>query len=314
MDDNNLLMIILAFIVGYCLQGMMGNMCGGRLVVGGGNMCGNRLFEGVSITPVIGAAEEAARAREEAARARKAVGASDVIGSNLVKMNGSVSVAITITDNRDWMHTFGTDTYHTSPALRVAGIKGLGFQKSDSILGATSRVMYGVSDWFGDLLSNKPNKGKNTNLLIEVDPIDSMRENKNTWHIYLKESGGNDDDKYEVSHSSGDQAALNIYDVWDTSYIRKIDYDFTNQRNVIENPYITLDFNDNYPKPLKQAANVVLVQLDQPPMSKNNPKEVRVYFDYTDGRLWLAPITKKATPKKQAVLELTNKVYLKTTL
>jgi hypothetical protein len=34
MDDNNLLMIILAFIVGYCLQGMMKNMCGGRLLEG----------------------------------------------------------------------------------------------------------------------------------------------------------------------------------------------------------------------------------------------------------------------------------------
>jgi len=34
MDDNNLLMIILAFVFGYCLQGMMKNMCGGRLVEG----------------------------------------------------------------------------------------------------------------------------------------------------------------------------------------------------------------------------------------------------------------------------------------
>ena len=33
MDDNNLLMIILAFVIGYCLQGMMQNMCG-RLVEG----------------------------------------------------------------------------------------------------------------------------------------------------------------------------------------------------------------------------------------------------------------------------------------
>jgi len=37
MDNNNLLMIILAFVVGYCLQGMMKNMCG------------DRLFEGVSV-------------------------------------------------------------------------------------------------------------------------------------------------------------------------------------------------------------------------------------------------------------------------
>jgi len=34
MDDNNLLMIILAFVFGYCLQGMMKNMCGSRLVEG----------------------------------------------------------------------------------------------------------------------------------------------------------------------------------------------------------------------------------------------------------------------------------------
>jgi hypothetical protein len=32
MDDNNLLMIILAFVVGYMIQGMMKNMCGGRQV------------------------------------------------------------------------------------------------------------------------------------------------------------------------------------------------------------------------------------------------------------------------------------------
>jgi len=32
MDDNNLLMIVLAFIVGFMLQGMMENMCGGRQV------------------------------------------------------------------------------------------------------------------------------------------------------------------------------------------------------------------------------------------------------------------------------------------
>ena len=40
MDNNNLLMVILAFAVGYCLQGMMKNMCGGRL------------FEGSSKPPV----------------------------------------------------------------------------------------------------------------------------------------------------------------------------------------------------------------------------------------------------------------------
>jgi len=34
MDDNNLLMIILAFVFGFMLQGMMKNMCGGRLVEG----------------------------------------------------------------------------------------------------------------------------------------------------------------------------------------------------------------------------------------------------------------------------------------
>jgi len=34
MGDNNLLMIVLAFIFGYMLQGMMKNMCGGRLIEG----------------------------------------------------------------------------------------------------------------------------------------------------------------------------------------------------------------------------------------------------------------------------------------
>ena len=36
MDNNSLLMIILAFVVGYCLPSMMKNMCGGRLVEGYG--------------------------------------------------------------------------------------------------------------------------------------------------------------------------------------------------------------------------------------------------------------------------------------
>ena len=43
MENNNLLMIILAFVVGYCLQGMMKNTCGGRLVEGsflGWGACG----------------------------------------------------------------------------------------------------------------------------------------------------------------------------------------------------------------------------------------------------------------------------------
>jgi len=40
MDDNNLLMIVLAFVVGFMLQGMMKNMCGGRLVEGN-MMAGN---------------------------------------------------------------------------------------------------------------------------------------------------------------------------------------------------------------------------------------------------------------------------------
>jgi len=34
MENNNLLMIILAFVVGFMLQGMMKNMCGGRLLEG----------------------------------------------------------------------------------------------------------------------------------------------------------------------------------------------------------------------------------------------------------------------------------------
>jgi hypothetical protein len=284
----------------------MGNMCGGRLVVGGGNMCGNRLFEGVSITPVIGAAEEAARARDAAADAATAVGVSYVPGIGLLSMNGSVSVEIHPTNDRDLLDTFSTEPYQTSANLRVAGIKGLSFQKSNSILGAAGRAVYGAVDWFGDLISNNPNKGKNTNLLIEVDPIDSMRELTNTWHIYLKESGGNDDDKYELSrngaHSLGDENALNIYDVWDTSYIRKIDYKSENTRNIIENPYITLNFKDNYPLPLKQAVNLVLGELGQPQMSKNNPKEVRVQFDFTDGRLWL--------PAGRTVELMKKKIYL----
>ena len=37
MDDNDLLMIILAFVSGFMLQGMMKNMCGGRLVEGVSN-------------------------------------------------------------------------------------------------------------------------------------------------------------------------------------------------------------------------------------------------------------------------------------
>ena len=44
MKDNNLLIIILAFVFGYCLQGMMKNMCGGRLLEGAEKIpatCGN---------------------------------------------------------------------------------------------------------------------------------------------------------------------------------------------------------------------------------------------------------------------------------
>ena len=34
MDDNSLLMIVLAFVVGYMASGMMRQMCGGRLIEG----------------------------------------------------------------------------------------------------------------------------------------------------------------------------------------------------------------------------------------------------------------------------------------
>ena len=34
MDNNELLMIVLAFVVGYMASGMMKQMCGGRLVEG----------------------------------------------------------------------------------------------------------------------------------------------------------------------------------------------------------------------------------------------------------------------------------------
>ena len=34
MDDNSLLMIVLAFVLGYMASGMMKQMCGGRLVEG----------------------------------------------------------------------------------------------------------------------------------------------------------------------------------------------------------------------------------------------------------------------------------------
>ena len=36
MDNNRLLMIVLAFVVGYMASGMMKQMCGGRLVEGRG--------------------------------------------------------------------------------------------------------------------------------------------------------------------------------------------------------------------------------------------------------------------------------------
>ena len=35
MEDNSLLMIVLAFVLGYMCSGMMKQMCGGRLVEGG---------------------------------------------------------------------------------------------------------------------------------------------------------------------------------------------------------------------------------------------------------------------------------------
>ena len=41
MKDNNLLMIVLAFLVGYMASGMMKNMCGGLL------------FEGAEVTGVV---------------------------------------------------------------------------------------------------------------------------------------------------------------------------------------------------------------------------------------------------------------------
>ena len=43
MNDNDLLMIVLEFVFGYCLQGMMKNMCGERLVEG------NILGDGFSV-------------------------------------------------------------------------------------------------------------------------------------------------------------------------------------------------------------------------------------------------------------------------
>ena len=39
MDDNSLLVIVLAFVVGYMASGMMKQMCGGRLVEGDSNFC-----------------------------------------------------------------------------------------------------------------------------------------------------------------------------------------------------------------------------------------------------------------------------------
>jgi len=76
MDDNNFLMIILAFIVGYCLQGMMKNMCGGRLVEGSGNNCGiNKYFywfPGVDAEKDCKAAEAAEAAAEAAKKAAEA--------------------------------------------------------------------------------------------------------------------------------------------------------------------------------------------------------------------------------------------------
>lgn len=40
MNDNNLLMIILAFVFGYCLQSMMKDMCGRTLIEGAIGTCG----------------------------------------------------------------------------------------------------------------------------------------------------------------------------------------------------------------------------------------------------------------------------------
>tara|TARA_Y100001958_G_scaffold20552_1_gene12515 strand:- start:2027 stop:2230 length:204 start_codon:yes stop_codon:yes gene_type:complete len=40
MEDNQLLMIVLAFVLGCMCSGMMKQMCGGRLVEGSGNAFG----------------------------------------------------------------------------------------------------------------------------------------------------------------------------------------------------------------------------------------------------------------------------------
>ena len=71
MDNNNLLMIILAFVVGFMLQGMMKNMCGGRLVEGS---CGiNKIFGWVpgvdtSTECIVNEAKEAAAEANEAVK------------------------------------------------------------------------------------------------------------------------------------------------------------------------------------------------------------------------------------------------------
>jgi len=278
MNNNNLLMIVLAFVVGYMLQSMMKNMCGNMYGNMCGNMCGNRLFEGSSVT---------------------------ITKENPLPMKGSSTVALGITNNRDGWHTFNTDTYQTSPALRLAGIKGLSFQKSNSIAGATGRLAYGITDSIGDFFSKKPNKGKNTNLLLEVDPIDSMADNHLDWDFYLKKSADSSNFDYtdSLSHSTGSSNKLNFYDVWDTSTINKIDYDYT----LKETPYITLHFDDNYPEGLKTAANTALNQLGRTQMSNKNSKSqeaVKVHFDYIDGRLWLSAI----------VNGVNKKVYLNTEL
>ena len=50
MDDNSLLVIILAFVLGCMCSGMMNQMCGGRLVEGSSNRCrGNISLDDCSI-------------------------------------------------------------------------------------------------------------------------------------------------------------------------------------------------------------------------------------------------------------------------
>ena len=50
MDNNELMMIVLAFVVGYMCSGMMKSMCGGRLIEGDSNNSNGTSFQCPDVT------------------------------------------------------------------------------------------------------------------------------------------------------------------------------------------------------------------------------------------------------------------------